>query len=57
MLNRPANARRFVVIETGEIVAIVDSCRAWTKYAPIIGADTVDLSATRTYWADELCEL
>ena len=56
-MTAPTNNRRFEVIETGVIVAIVDSCRAWTKYAPIDGANSVDLSATRTYWADELREL
>ena len=56
-MNIPENNRRFAVIETGVIVAIVDSCRTWTRYAPINGDNTVDLSATRTYWADELREL
>lgn len=57
MINQPANTRRFAVIETGVIVAIYDSCRAWTKYAPICGDNELDLSAVRTYWDDELEEL
>ena len=60
-MNRIQDARRFEVIETGEVVAIVDSCRTWTKYAPVcvdmIGQIRFDLSATRTYFADELREL
>lgn len=60
MLNRPSSNRRFRVIATDQIVAIVDSARGWTKYAPLcIGDDgpLLIIDETRTYWADELEEL
>jgi len=57
MINQPANARRFEVIETGVIVAIFDSCRSFTTYAPVDGDNTVDVAAARTYFDDELREI
>lgn len=57
MINQPTNARRFAVIETGEIVAIYDTNRSFIMYAPICGDNELDVSAARTYWSDELEEL
>lgn len=57
MINQPTNTRRFVVIETGVIVAIYDTNRSFTLYAPICGENELDISAVRTYWDDELEEL
>lgn len=49
--------RRFRVIETEEVVAVYDSNRSYTLYAPICGENELDLTAVRTYWDDELEEL
>lgn len=57
MINRTENTRRFRVIDTNEVVAIYDSNRSYTLYAPICGDNTMDVSAVRTYWDDELEEL
>lgn len=57
MTNQTNNTRRFRVIDTNEVVAIYDTNRSFTTYAPICGDNEMDLSAARTYWDDELEEL
>lgn len=55
----PANKRRFTGPE-GQVLAIYDQCRAWTKYAPV-GMDSKGrvcfVDAPRTYFSDEVEEL
>jgi hypothetical protein len=55
----PANTRRFRTAD-GDIVAIYDQCRSWTKYA-FVGAD-VHGNATfagepRCYFSDQIEEI
>jgi hypothetical protein len=53
------NTRRFAG-PNGEVLAIYDSCRSYTLYAPI-GADnhgrTCFVDQPRTYFSDEVSEI
>ena len=59
MLIDQNNTRRFAG-PTGDVLAIYDSCRSWTKYAAV-GVDAagraIFATEPRTYFADEIEEL
>ncbi len=52
------NTRRFVGPE-GQVLAIYDQCRAWTKYAAVgsINGLVAFVSVPRTYFSDEVSEI